>query len=318
MAEDYSGEWNKVSSLAGKVSDLESERSSLQSQEASLEAELAQYPKYYYETHCDSEGNEYVVERVEYGEHIRIQLDAVRSEIAQVDREIAGCRSQATSLAIQYEQEADKNAAEEKKVQSAKKEFDRISSMRFGAHAASQAEELAKQRHSYYSSKVEIYYDLARGARDAADGSFYRGRSLADDFGRLKMDKVEKADSVYENILRERPEKITRWRGIPGESLKISYERSSTVMIKCLGLEGIPYEGGRPDFSEVACAVVEAGEDGSTASADKNLALLYGISFDEVIKLRKENGLVWRNDTSGNRKYLVARCISQDFTEGME
>ena len=55
---------------------------------------------------------------------------------------------------------------------------------------------------------------------------------------------------------------------------------------------------------------------GMVAAADAMLAKEYGVTEDDIVSYRQENGLEWRDDGSGNNANLIPQNISRAFEEG--
>lgn len=309
MANPYSGEWIKINTIANDVRALQDRIAELQNAAAQLQADINSVPEV-----TDEEGNDV---NAEQRNALNAQLESVKASIDEANGQRERLGSQARALARQYQTEA--RAYEEKAhhTSNATAVFNNISNYRFGARMASANAQVTKQREQHYQSYVNILNALVIAAQNAANGITPSGseQSVADR-GTFHNSHSTSGGAHKSGEKGNRQNYQRGWNGIPGESQKIADQNESKALLNNLGVEGIPYKNGQPDFSTVAHAAVPTDDSAALLTcADAMLAAKYGVSADEIAAYRKENGLEWRGNENGEAT-LIPQCIGDEYLEG--
>lgn len=309
MANPYSGEWIKINTIANDVRALQDRIAELQNAAAQLQADINSVPEV-----TDEEGNDV---NAEQRNALNAQLESVKASIDEANGQRERLGSQARALARQYQTEARAYEEKARHTSNATAVFNNISNYRFGARMASANAQVTKQREQHYQSYVNILNALVIAAQNAANGITPSGseQSVADR-GTFHNSHSTSGGAHKSGEKGNRQNYQRGWNGIPGESQKIADQNESKALLNNLGVEGIPYKNGQPDFSTVAHAAVPTDDSAALLTcADAMLAAKYGVSADEIAAYRKENGLEWRGNENGEAT-LIPRCIGDEYLEG--
>lgn len=309
MANPYSGEWIKINTIANDVRALQDRIAELQNAAAQLQADINSVPEV-----TDEEGNDV---NAEQRNALNAQLESVKASIDEANGQRERLGSQARALARQYQTEARAYEEKARHTSNATAVFNNISNYRFGARMASANAQVTKQREQHYQSYVNILNALVIAAQNAANGITPSGseQSVADR-GTFHNSHSTSGGAHKSGEKGNRQNYQRGWNGIPGESQKIADQNESKALLNNLGVEGIPYKNGQPDFSTVAHAAVPTDDSAALLTcADAMLAAKYGVSADEIAAYRKENGLEWRGNENGEAT-LIPQCIGDEYLEG--
>lgn len=309
MANPYSGEWIKINTIANDVRALQDRIAELQNAAAQLQADINSVPEV-----TDEEGNDV---NAEQRNALNAQLESVKASIDEANGQRERLGSQARALARQYQTEARAYEEKARHTSNATAVFNNISNYRFDARMASANAQVTKQREQHYQSYVNILNALVIAAQNAANGITPSGseQSVADR-GTFHNSHSTSGGAHKSGEKGNRQNYQRGWNGIPGESQKIADQNESKALLNNLGVEGIPYKNGQPDFSTVAHAAVPTDDSAALLTcADAMLAAKYGVSADEIAAYRKENGLEWRGNENGEAT-LIPQCIGDEYLEG--
>lgn len=317
MDNPYSGELPKINKIAEDVQTVLEKISQLELQASNLQTQISQVP---YQT--DEDGYD-----VNEGQRnaLYAQLDSVNSLIEEANETRHHLQSEAYALVSDYQSKISLYEEKARKIAEKKSSFDVLSGYRFGARTAAAGSQLAEQRKTHYDDQVSVLRTLSEAAQNAANGiqttTTLRPISKRGEFNDpntiFSSNHLENDNDVNEQ---ENDLEDNNWSGIPGESIKNTNDNTAASILRNLGINGIPYHEGKPDFSIVSHAKVNTSmpDVGMVAAADAMLAKQYGVFGNDIVSYRRENGLEWRDDGSGNNANLIPQNISQAFKEGRE
>lgn len=316
MDNPYSGELPKINKIAKDVQTVLEKISQLELQASNLQTQISQVP---YQT--DEDGYD-----VNEGQRnaLYAQLDSVNSLIEEANEARHQLQSEAYALVSDYQSKISIFEKQAQKTAEAKASFDVLSGYRFGTRTAAAGSQLAEQRKTHYDDQVSVLRSLLKAAQNAANGILMTTTlQTISERGEFNDPKTIFYGNHLENNQRVNQQKNdleNNWSGIPGDSIKNTNDNIATSILGNLGMSGIPYHGGKPDFSNVSLAKVNTtiSDIGMVAAADAMLAKEYGVTEDDIVSYRQENGLEWRDDGSGNNANLIPQNISQAFDEGRE
>lgn len=317
MDNPYSGELPKINKIAEDVHIIFDKISELELQASNIQSQISQVP---YQTDEDGYDVNEGQRNALYG-----QLYSVNSLIEEANEARNQLQLEAYALVSDYQSKIAIYEEKARKTAETKSSFDKLSGYRFGARTATASSQFAEQRKMHYDDQVSILRSLSEAAQNAANGiqtattiqtisergefndpnKIFSGNHLEND----KDVNEQKNDLEDDN-----------WNGKPGESIKNINDNIAASILKNLEMDGIPYHAGKPDFSNVSHALVNTKipDVGIVAAADAMLAKKYGVSEDDIVSYRQENGLEWRDDGSGNNANLIPKNISRAFEEGRE
>lgn len=311
MGNPYSGEWQKINNIANNINVLNTKIQQLEVQRSNLYSQYSSIP---YET--DENGND-----VNEGKRneIATKIASVNGLIREAEQRKQQIGSFAYELAANYRQQAAGFKEKAWKTSGASSQFQKLSGYRFGASAASAGADLAQQRTQHYEDYVTILNDLADSARLAAEGtsSAANTQSISNRGTFKNPDKANNGGfSVNSNTNPADTERV--WSGKEGNSIKTAKDDMGSSTLSQLGLSGIPYENGTPNFDAVSHAKVRTTMEGvgMTAAADAMLAKKYGMTGEEIAAYRNENGLEWRDDGTGQNANLIPKSIGEEYNDG--
>lgn len=316
MDNPYSGELPKINKIAEDVQTVLGKISQLELQASNLQTEISQVP---YQT--DEDGYD-----VNEGQRnaLYAQLDSVNSLIEEANEARHQLQSEAYALVSDYQSKISIFEKQAQKTAKAKSSFDVLSGYRFGARTAAAGSQLADQRKTHYDDQVSVLRSLLEAAQNAANGILMTTTlQTISERGEFNDPKTIFYGNHLENnqgVNEQKNDLENNWSGIPGDSIKNTNDNIAISILGNLGMTGIPYHGGKPDFSNVSLAKVNTtmSDVGMVAAADAMLAKEYGVTEDDIVSYRQENGLEWRDDGSGNNANLIPQNISQAFDEGRE
>ncbi len=307
MNNPYSNEWGKINKLAKDIRTLLDKIEELRAKAAKIQEQIARIP--YKE---DENGNDVNAEK---RNALYAQLESVNALIADINERRSQLSAEAIQLSNSYQSQARAYEGKAKKAAGAKSGFDRLSGYRFGASTAASAANVSGQREEHYQSFVRILQELSSAAQSAANGILVgKGTQTVSDRGTFVNPNRAGLGNFAEGQNHSRQ---GGWKGTPGDSIKTTNNSENGALFSGLNMEGLPYQGGNPNFASVSHAVVPIAGAGipTMVAADAMLAKRYGIAANEIAEYRKENGLEWRNDGSGT-EYLVPIAISEEYNEG--
>lgn len=301
MGNPYSGEWQKINKIASDVNTLNIKIQQLEVQRSNLYAQLASIP---YETERNA---------------IYAQIASVNGLIDEANQRKQELSSSAYSLASGYRQQADVHRQRETNASTASSQFQKLSGYRFGASTASAGADLATQRSQHYGDDVIILSDLAEAAELAAEGTSSTANTQAiSERGTFKNPNTVYNGTIPKDNKNSNLETGNLWSGKEGNSVKLAQDNVASSTLSQLGVSGIPYTNGIPNFDAVSHAKVRttmAGV-GMVAAADAMLAKKFGITGKEIADYRNENVLEWRDDGSGQNANLIPQSISNEYADG--
>lgn len=311
MGNPYSGEWQKINKIANDVNVLNIKIQQLEVQRSNLYAQLSNIP---YET--DEEGND-----VNAGKRnaLYAQIESVNGLIDEANQRKQELSSSAYELASNYRQQAEEFREKASKASGASSKFQKLSGYRFGANTASAGADLAQQRTQHYEDYVTILSDLAEAAELAAEGisSAANSQSISER-GTFKNPNAIYNGASSVNSKTNNAETESVWSGKEGNSVKSAKDGMASSTLSQLGVSGIPYTNGTPNFDAVSHAKVGTAMAGvgMVAAADAILAKKFGTTGEEIANYRNENGLEWRDDGTGQNANLIPKSISNEYNDG--
>lgn len=307
MNNPYSNEWGKINKLAKDIRTLLDKIEELRAKAAKIQEQIARIP--YRE---DENGNDVNAGR---RDALYAQLESINTLIEETNATRAQLSAEAMQLSDTYQTQAKAYDEKAQKAAGAKGGFDRLSGYRFGASTAVAAAKASGQREEHYQSYVRILQELSSAAQSAANGILVEnGTQTVSERGKfINPNKIGPGNSTeMQDYFEQR-----RWKGAPGDSIRLTNNTENSALLSNLNMEGLPYQNGNPDFTSVSHAVVPVTSAGvaTMLAADAMLAKRYGITAEEIAEYRKENGLEWRDDGTGTG-YLVPKAISEEYNEG--
>lgn len=331
MSNQYEGEWQRLSQIAGDVNRLESRIRELEDHASRIREQIANLP---YET--DEDGND-IYEGTR--DALYSQLSSVEGLIREAEYQQRELASYAESLAGSYDQQAADYTYKASKASGAASDFQKLSGYRFGASTASAGANLASQRSTHYEDHANILNSLAAAARRAANGIAPSGISTSvSDRGTFQNPGSvlgagsavnRQANNAFTNAVGTAQKQL--WSGAEGNSVKKAQDEIVAATVSRLGSTGIGYQNGTPNFAPVSHARVNtavpvaaatglsvAAGAGSIALADAMLAKKLGISGEEAAQYRKDNGLEWRENGPDGQMDLIPGGIGAEYTEGRQ
>lgn len=317
MDNPYSGELPKINKIAEDVHIIFDKISELELQASNIQSQISQVP---YQTDEDGYDVNEGQRNALYG-----QLYSVNSLIEEANEARNQLQLEAYALVSDYQSKIAIYEEKARKTAETKSSFDKLSGYRFGARTATASSQFAEQRKMHYDDQVSILRSLSEAAQNAANGiqtattiQTISERGEFNDPNKIfSGNHLENDKDVNEQI---NDLEDDNWNGKPGESIKNINDNIAASILKNLEMDGIPYHAGKPDFSNVSHALVNTNipDVGIVAAADAVLAKKYGVSKDDIVSYRQENGLEWRDDGSGNNANLIPQNISRAFEEGRE
>ena len=249
MGNPYSGEWQKINKIANDVNILNVKIQQLEVQRSNLYAQLSSIP---YET--DEEGND-----VNAGKRnaLYAQIESVNGLIDEANQRKQELSSSAYELASNYRQQAAGFREKASKASGASSQFQKLSGYRFGASTASAGADLAQQRTQHYEDYVTILSDLAEAAELAAEGT----NSTANTQSISERGTFKNPNAIYngESSVKSKTNNADTesvWSGKEGNSIKSAKDDMASSTLSQLGVSGIPYTNGTPNFDSVSHAQV--------------------------------------------------------------
>lgn len=311
MENPYSGEWQEINKIANDVNILNVKIQQLEVQRSNLYIRLSSIPY-----KADEEGND--VNEAKRNA-IRAQIESVNGLISEANERKQELSSSAYRLSSNYRQQAARFREKASKASNSSMQFQKLSGYRFGASTASAGVDLAQQRTQHYEDYVTILSDLAKAAELASEGigSSVNAQTISDR-GIFNNPNTLYNGAPPPNNKNRNAEVRSLWSGKEGNSVKIPQDDMASLTLLQLGVCGIPYTNGTPDFDSVSHAKVGTAMAGvgMVAAADAMLAKKLGITGEEVVSYRNENGLEWRDDGSGQKANLIPKSISNEYSEG--
>lgn len=311
MGNPYSDEWQKINKIANNVNALNIKIQQLEVRRSNLYAQLSNMP---YET--DEEGND-----VNAGKRnaLYAQIESVNGLIDEANQREQELSSFAYELASNYRQQAAGFREKATKASGASSQFQKLSAYRFGASTASAGADLAQQRTQHYEDYAAILSNLAAAAELAAEGI----SSAANTQPISERGTFKNPDAIYNgassaNSKTNNADTKSVWSGKEGNSVKAAKDGMVSLTLSQLGVPGIPYTNGTPNFDAVSHAKVGTAMAGvgMVAAADAMLAKKFGTTGEEIANYRNENGLEWRDDGTGQNANLIPRSISNEYDDG--
>ncbi|SIE28360.1 Uncharacterised protein [Mycobacteroides abscessus subsp. abscessus] len=121
--------------------------------------------------------------------------------------------------------------------------------------------------------------------------------------------------STYKERLDQTPINNGQWEGERGESKWISHNPEVNQHLNDAGVDGIHYGNARPDFSPVTKGEVEipnmtTNREWNFKVSDKLLADQWGVSPQDVLNWRKENGYSWHEEPDMKTMQLVPTIVN--------
>lgn len=311
MGNPYSDEWQKINKIANNVNVLNIKIRQLEVRRSNLYAQLSNMP---YE--ADEEGND-----VNAGKRnaLYAQIESVNGLIDEANQREQELSSFAYELASNYRQQAAGFREKATKASGASSQFQKLSGYRFGASTASVGVDLAQQRTQHYEDYVAILSDLAEAAELAAEGT----SSAANTQSISERGTFKSPNAIYNgassiNSKTNNADTESDWSGKEGNSVKTAKDGMVSSTLSQLGVSGIPYTNGTPNFDAVSHAKVGTAMAGvgMVAAADAMLAKKFGTTGEEIANYRNENGLEWRDDGTGQNANLIPKSISNEYDDG--
>lgn len=311
MENPYRGELQKIKKIADDVNILNTKIQQLEVQRSNLYARLSSIP---YET--DEEGND-----VNAGKRNELyaQIAAVNGLIEEVNQKKQEYRSSAYGLASNYRQLSSGFQEKVLKTSGAALQFQKLSGYRFGAGTASAGADLAQQRTKHYEDHMSILNDLAEAAVLAAEGTNPTANTQSiSERGTFKNPTAGYHGVSSASHKTDQQDAELIWNGKVEDSVRTVNESAAGSTLSQLGISEIPYTNGTPDFDAVSHAKVKTSMEGvgMVATADAMLAKSYMTTAEEIAAYRKENGLEWRDDGTGQNAYLIPKSISDEYSDG--
>lgn len=311
MGNPYSGEWQKINKIANDVNILNVKIQQLEVQRSNLYAQLSSIP---YET--DEEGND-----VNAGKRnaLYAQIESVNGLIDEANQRKQELSSSAYELASNYRQQAAGFREKASKAYGASSQFQKLSGYRFGASTASAGVDLAQQRMQHYEDYVTILSDLVEAAELAAEGTSSAANTQSiSERGTFKNPNAIYNGASSANSKTNNADTESVWSGKEGNSIKSAKDDMASSTLSQLGVSGIPYTNGIPNFDAVSHAKVGTAMAGvgMVAAADAMLAKKFGTTGEEIANYRNENGLEWRDDGTGQNANLIPKSISNEYSDG--
>lgn len=311
MGNPYSDEWQKINKIANNVNVLNIKIQQLEVQRSNLYAWLSNMP---YET--DEEGIDVNAEK---RNALYAQIESVNGLIDETNRREQELSSFAYELASNYRQQAAGFREKATKASGASSQFQKLSGYRFGASTASAGADLAQQRTQHYEDYVAILIELAAAAELAAKGTSSAANTQPiSERGTFKNPNAIYKGASSANSKTNNADTESVWSGKEGNSVKATKDAMVSSTLSQLGVPGIPYTNGTPNFDAVSHAKVGTAMAGvgMVAAADAMLAKKFGTTGEEIANYRNENGLEWRDDGTGQNANLIPRSISNEYDDG--
>ena len=309
MNNPYAGEWEKLNTIAGNIQLYNSRIENLKADISSVQSSISSLP---YER--DEDGNDL---NAGTREMLYAQLSSLRSQLSDAQDQRDSLSSQAHNMASQYRQLASEYRQKSNQTRAAANQFNQLSRYRFGASTASAGADLANQRTTHYEDHVRILNELQSAAESAASGyaSSGGGGSIAD---RGTFRRPAGTVSGNSGTVSRRSSGNSLWSGQEGNSILRTNHNQANATLSRLGLHGITYQNGVPDFSGVSHARITVTADNSmlTPMADALLAVRWNTTGEKIAQYRRENHVQWSADAAGRTADLIPESIHDAYHGG--